>query len=159
MIVVRVGELPVPRLMSRGATPAAGSSAPDFTLPSRQGRPLPERLSRQVGRSRFYPKDQTQGCSREAQGLNFKRLADTNHTVIDSCGSLTNLGLLKFAARHTFLTDPDGKIGRVYTSVDPMKLRRSSGGIGCATKGRRETVADTLKGASRQPVSYSKKMT
>jgi peroxiredoxin Q/BCP len=41
--------------------------------------------------------------------------------VTDSYGSLTNLGLVKFAARHTFLIDPDGKIAKAYTSVDPLK--------------------------------------
>lgn len=61
-------------------------------------------------------------CAKE--GLNFKLLADTNHTVSDSYGSLTNLGVVKFAARHTFLIDPGGKIARVYTSVDPAKHSR-----------------------------------
>jgi len=55
------------------------------------------------------------------QGLNFKLLADTDHKVTDSYGSLTNLGLVKFAARHTFLIDPNGNIAKVYTSVDPSK--------------------------------------
>jgi peroxiredoxin Q/BCP len=55
------------------------------------------------------------------EGLNFKLLADTGHKVTDSYGSLTNLGLVKFAARHTFLIDPSGKIAKAYTSVDPVK--------------------------------------
>jgi peroxiredoxin Q/BCP len=58
-------------------------------------------------------------CAKE--GLNFKLLADTGHKVTDSYGSLTNLGLVKFAARHTFLIDPNGKIAKAYTSVDPVK--------------------------------------
>jgi peroxiredoxin Q/BCP len=58
-------------------------------------------------------------CAKE--GLNFKLLADTDHRVTDSYGSLTNLGLVKFAARHTFLIDPNGKIAKAYTSVDPLK--------------------------------------
>ncbi len=58
-------------------------------------------------------------CAKE--GLNFKLLADTDHKVTDSYGSLTNLGLVKFAARHTFLIDPFGKITKAYTSVDPAK--------------------------------------
>jgi thioredoxin-dependent peroxiredoxin len=58
-------------------------------------------------------------CAKE--GLNFKLLADTDHKVTDSYGSLTNLGLVKFAARHTFLIDPSGKIAKAYTSVDPVK--------------------------------------
>jgi thioredoxin-dependent peroxiredoxin len=58
-------------------------------------------------------------CAKE--GLNFKLLADTNHKVTDAYGSLTNLGLVKFAARHSFLVDPSGKIAKAYTSVDPLK--------------------------------------
>jgi thioredoxin-dependent peroxiredoxin len=58
-------------------------------------------------------------CAKE--GLNFKLLADTEHKVTDSYGSLTNLGVVKFAARHTFLIDPSGKIAKAYTSVDPLK--------------------------------------
>ncbi len=58
-------------------------------------------------------------CTKE--GLNFKLLADTDHKVSDSYGSLTNLGVVKFAARHTFVIDPRGKIAKVYTSVDPVK--------------------------------------
>lgn len=58
-------------------------------------------------------------CAKE--GLNFKLLADTAHTVTKAYGSLTNLGVAKFASRHTFLIDPDGKIAKVYTSVDPAR--------------------------------------
>jgi thioredoxin-dependent peroxiredoxin len=58
-------------------------------------------------------------CAKE--GLNFKLLADTDHKVTDSYGSLTNLVLVKFAARHTFLIDPSGKVAKTYTSVDPVK--------------------------------------
>lgn len=54
-------------------------------------------------------------------GLNFKLLADTGHKVAESYGSLTNLGVVKFAARHTFLIDPNGKIVKAYTSVDPAR--------------------------------------
>jgi peroxiredoxin Q/BCP len=58
-------------------------------------------------------------CAKE--GLNFKLLADTEHKVTDSYGSLTNFGVVKFAARHTFLIDPSGKIAKTYTSVNPFK--------------------------------------
>ncbi len=57
----------------------------------------------------------------EKQGLSFKLLADTDHKVAGSYGSLTNFGVLKFAARHTFLIDPSGKIVKTYTDVDPAK--------------------------------------
>lgn len=58
-------------------------------------------------------------CAKE--GLNFKLLADTDHKVMTAYGSLTNLGVVKFAARHSFVIDPTGKIAKVYTSVDPAK--------------------------------------
>jgi peroxiredoxin Q/BCP len=58
-------------------------------------------------------------CAKES--LSFKLLADTDHKVTDSYGSLTNLGVVKFAARHTFLIDPNGKIAKAYTSVDPVR--------------------------------------
>ena len=155
LVVVTVVLL-VPRLVSRSRTPAEGTTAPDFTLPSQEGKPVTLKDYRgQWVVLYFYPKDQTPGCSREAhnfqldqpkyaerhavvlgvsvdsveshkkfcakEGLNFKLLADTDHNVSDSYGSLTNLGIVKFAARHTFLIDPDGKITKAYTSVDPVK--------------------------------------
>src|SRR5208282_31133 len=58
-------------------------------------------------------------CTKE--GLNFKLLADTDHRVTESYGSLTNLGVVKFSARHTFLIDPSGKVAKAYTSVDPAR--------------------------------------
>ena len=58
-------------------------------------------------------------CAKE--GLNFKLLSDAEHKVTDSYGSLTNLGVAKFAARHSFVIDPNGKIAKVYTSVDPVR--------------------------------------
>ena len=56
-------------------------------------------------------------CTKE--GLNFKLLADSNGRVSNGYGSLTNLGFIRFAARHTFLIDPAGKVAKTYTSVDP----------------------------------------
>lgn len=53
------------------------------------------------------------------QGLNFKLLADTDHKVSSAYGSLTNLGLVKFASRHTFIINPEGKVAKVFTEVNP----------------------------------------
>lgn len=53
------------------------------------------------------------------QGLNFRLLADPGGKVAATYGSLTNLAVVKFAARHSFLIDPTGRIARVYTSVNP----------------------------------------
>jgi peroxiredoxin Q/BCP len=156
LAVVLVLIVLVPRLLSRSATPAEGSAAPDFTLPSQEGSSVT--LKDYRGKwvvLYFYPKDQTPGCSREAhnfqmdqpkfsernavvlgvstdsvdshkkfcakEGLNFKLLADTDHKVTDSYGSLLNIGVLKIAKRHTFLIDPTGRIAKAYTSVDPLK--------------------------------------
>jgi thioredoxin-dependent peroxiredoxin len=60
-----------------------------------------------------------QFCTKE--GLNFKLLADTGHKVSTQYGSLTNLGLVKFASRHTFIIDPQGTIVKVYTDVHPNR--------------------------------------
>jgi peroxiredoxin Q/BCP len=60
-----------------------------------------------------------QFCAKE--GLNFKLLADPDHKVTSQYGSLTNFGVVKFAARHTFIIDPQGRIAKAYTSVDPTR--------------------------------------
>jgi thioredoxin-dependent peroxiredoxin len=58
-------------------------------------------------------------CTKE--GLNFKLLADQDGKVSQSYGSLTNLGVAKFAKRNTFLIDPNGKVARTYISVNPAR--------------------------------------
>ena len=60
-----------------------------------------------------------QFCTKE--GLNFKLLADTDYQVSNAYGSLTNLGLVKFSSRHTFIISPNGKVAKVFTDVDPNK--------------------------------------
>jgi peroxiredoxin Q/BCP len=146
----------VPRLLSRSATPAEGSVAPDFTLMAHDG----SSVSLKDYRGKwvvlyFYPKDQTPGCTREAhnfqadqpkyaernavvlgvsldsvdshkrfctkEGLTFKLLSDPEHKVTSQYGSLTNFGVVKFAARHTFVIDPKGRIAKAYTSVDSAR--------------------------------------
>lgn len=61
-------------------------------------------------------KSHQQFCTKE--GLTFQLLSDTQHKVSEKYGSLTNLGLVKFAKRHTFIIDPQGKIVKEYTDVD-----------------------------------------
>jgi len=60
-----------------------------------------------------------QFCTKE--GLNFKLLADTDYKVSTTYDSLTNFGLLKVAARHTFIINPEGKIVKVFTEVKPTE--------------------------------------
>jgi thioredoxin-dependent peroxiredoxin len=157
VLMILVGIFLVPRLFfGPRRTPAIGSAAPEFTLPSQQG----DLVSLKDLRGSwvvlyFYPKDQTPGCTKEAhnfqidqakyaerhavvlgvsvdgvdshkrfcakEGLNFRLLADTDGRVSAAYGSLTNLGIAKFAARHTFLIDPCGKIAKAYISVDPAR--------------------------------------
>jgi peroxiredoxin Q/BCP len=56
-------------------------------------------------------------CAKE--GFSFKLLADTNHKVTEEYGSLSNFGVMKFAARNTFVIDPQGKIAKIYAGVNP----------------------------------------
>ena len=58
-----------------------------------------------------------QFCTKE--GLNFKLLADTDHKVSTAYGSLTDLWLVKFASRHTFIINPERRVAKVFTEVDP----------------------------------------
>jgi peroxiredoxin Q/BCP len=58
-------------------------------------------------------------CAKE--GLNFKLLADSDGKVSQAYGSLTNLGVAKFAKRNTFLIDPTGKVAKTYISVNPAR--------------------------------------
>lgn len=53
-------------------------------------------------------------CTKES--LTFKLLADTKKEVSKTYGSLM---VVQLSARNTFLIDPQGKIAKVYTSVDP----------------------------------------
>jgi len=61
-------------------------------------------------------KSHQQFCTKE--GLTFKLLSDTDHKVSEEYGSLTNLGLVKFSKRHTFIIDPQEKIVKEYADVD-----------------------------------------
>jgi len=57
-------------------------------------------------------------CTKE--GLNFKLLADPNHTVVEKYGSVMEYSGMTLAARNTFLIDPSGVIKKVYLKVSPQ---------------------------------------
>lgn len=59
-----------------------------------------------------------QFCVKE--GLSFKLLSDTDHTVSKEYGTLTHM-VFTHAARNTFLITPDGKIARVFDDVKPAE--------------------------------------
>src|SRR5271157_1305311 len=72
-IVVLLGGVAVVRAMRTGEkAPSSGTSAPDFTLNSQDGKPLSLRdLRGKWVVLYFYPKDFTSGCTKEAH--NFQR--------------------------------------------------------------------------------------
>lgn len=51
--------------------------------------------------------------------LPFPLLADTDGKVAQRYGALLNLGVMKFAKRHTILIDPDGRVAKIYREVEP----------------------------------------
>jgi thioredoxin-dependent peroxiredoxin len=59
-----------------------------------------------------------QFCTKD--GLTFKLLADPEHKVVDEYGSLGHFGPMTIANRNTFLIDPEGKIVKEWTKVDPQ---------------------------------------
>lgn len=71
-----------------------------------------------VGVSVDDPNSHKQFCVKE--GLSFKLLADTDHTVSTDYGTLTQIGFTH-ASRNTFLITPDGKIARVFDDVKPAE--------------------------------------
>jgi peroxiredoxin Q/BCP len=105
---------------SGGAKLAPGQSAPAFTLPSSDGRDIS--LSELRGKNvvvYFYPKDDTPGCTREAQGFEAaaKELAKRNAIVLgvskDSVASHQRF-CTKYALRFPLLSDADGKVIDAY---------------------------------------------
>lgn len=54
----------------------------------------------------------------EKYGLPFPLLADTEGAIAKVYGALFKLGPLRFAKRHTFIIDPQGRIARVFRDVD-----------------------------------------
>lgn len=56
-------------------------------------------------------------CAKD--GLNFTLLSDQEKKVVAEYGSLGSYAGFKIANRNTFLIDPQGKIVKVWTKVDP----------------------------------------
>lgn len=51
--------------------------------------------------------------------LKFPLLADLGGQVASSYGSLTKIGPIRLAKRHTFIIDPEGKLAKIYRAVKP----------------------------------------
>jgi len=56
-------------------------------------------------------------CAKE--GLNFKLLADESAKVATQYGSIMEHEGKQYAARNTFIIDPDGVIRKIYRGVKP----------------------------------------
>jgi len=70
-----------------------------------------------LGVSLDTPDSHKSFCTQES--LTFKLLADPDHKVVDEYGvPVKTYGTAKFAARHTFLISPSGKIAKVWPEVD-----------------------------------------
>ena len=121
----------------------AGTKAPDFTLPDKDGRPVS--LSDFRGKKvvlYFYPRDDTPGCTRQAcafaaaydsaashrkfaekHGLPFLLLSDPELTVLQAYGvwqekklyGKVSMGVV----RSTYLIDGEGVIERAMPKVKP----------------------------------------
>lgn len=59
-----------------------------------------------------------QFCAKES--LTFHLLSDTGHNVVNQYGSLGHFGDATIALRNTFLINPEGKIVKVWTKVNPQ---------------------------------------
>lgn len=71
-----------------------------------------------LGVSVDTPDSHKEFCTKE--GLTFRLLADPQHKVVDAYGSLGHFGPMTIASRNTFLIDPQGKIVKEWTKVDPQ---------------------------------------
>jgi peroxiredoxin Q/BCP len=52
-------------------------------------------------------------------GLPFPLLSDVSGRVAGAYGSIWDLAVLRFAKRHTFLIDPEGRVAKAYLQVSP----------------------------------------
>ncbi len=60
----------------------------------------------------------------EKYHLPFSLLSDSEGRAARAYGSLTSIGPWKFAKRHTFIIDPDGRLAGIYRKVHPKTHSR-----------------------------------
>lgn len=106
-----------------GGAPAAGAQAPEFTLPSQDGKPVSLRDYRgQWVVLYFYPKDFTGGCTLEARGFqkNLKKFEAAKAVVlgvsVDSAQSHKDF-CTKEGLTFKLLSDADAKVSELYGSL------------------------------------------
>ncbi|MHB1091463.1 peroxiredoxin [Thiobacillus sp.] len=60
-------------------------------------------------------------------GLPFPLLSDPDGRTASAYDSLLNLGIIRFARRHTFIIAPDGRIAARFDHVDPTRHAKEVG--------------------------------
>lgn len=97
-------------------TPGCTTEAINF----RDNQPLLAELNAQVVGVSIDTENSHRAFAQEKR-LPFPLLSDTDGKVSRSFGAYSNLGIIKFAKRYTFLIDPDGRVAKVYQQVDAGK--------------------------------------
>ncbi len=108
---------------------AAGSLAPDFTLPSQSGKMVSLRdfLGKKPVILYFYPKDDTPGCTKEACAFRERHedFRELNAEVIGISSDPVE-SHRSFAAKHelpfTLLSDEGGKVRKLYGASSTFGL-------------------------------------
>jgi thioredoxin-dependent peroxiredoxin len=123
LVLIAAAVLIAPRFMRADAVPAVGTTAPDFTLNSQEGKPIS--LAQYRGKwvvLYFYPKDMTTGCTIEAH--NFQRdqaKYDAANAVVLGVSVQDVQSHQQFCTKDglTFklLADPDHKVTEEYGSL------------------------------------------
>ncbi len=110
------------------SAPKIGDMAPDFELPSHEGGTVS--LSQFRGKNvvlYFYPKDNTSGCTLEAEGFRDreKEFEELDTVILgvskDSIKSHSSFAL-KTSINFDLLSDPDQRIHRLYDVIKPKKM-------------------------------------
>lgn len=106
-----------------------GKQAPDFSLKNQVGESisLNDYKGKQWVILYFYPKDDTEGCTLEAQGFStLKKDYDALHATVIGVSKDTTQSHQKFCAKFglqvTLLSDNDGQVIERYEAWGPKKM-------------------------------------